>query len=64
MSVHITVSKQTSSYTTKSVKDETVAGYDAAYTPPANAAPQPDPNAAPAMARQKDSLDEPKSCVG
>ncbi len=64
MSVHITVAKQTTSYTTKSVTDETVEGYDAAYTPPVNAAPQPDPNAASAMSRKKDSLDEPKSCVG
>ena len=61
MSVHITVAKQTTSYTTKSVTDETVEGYDAAYTP---ATPPHNPNAAPAMARQKDSLDEPKSCVG
>jgi hypothetical protein len=58
MSVHITVAKQTSSYTTKSVKDETVEGYDAAYTPT-----PPNPIAAPAKARQRDSLDEPKSCV-
>ena len=63
MSVHITVAKQTASYTTKSVVDQTIEGEDAAYTPPVNAAPQPDPNAAPAVARQKDSLDEPKSCV-
>ena len=39
MSVHITVEKQTESYTTKSVEDATVEGYDAAYAPKAGAAP-------------------------
>ncbi len=58
MSVHITVAKQTASYTTKSVVDQTIEGEDAAYTPSA-----PNPNSASAMSRKKDSLDEPKSCV-
>ena len=60
MSVHITVAKQTTSYTTKSVTDETVEGYDAAYTP---ATPPPEGDLGRAS-RASDSLDEPKSCVG
>lgn len=57
MSVHITVAKQTESYTTKSVADQTVEGYDAAYTP---ATPPADPGR---TSRATDSLDEPKSCT-
>ena len=43
MSVHITVEKQTASYTTKSVVDSTVEGEDAAYTPVTPPPPPVDP---------------------
>lgn len=56
MSVHITVAKQTASFTVKSVVDQSVEGEDAAYTP------VPD-EPFKAAARAKDSLDEPKSCT-
>jgi hypothetical protein len=58
MSVYITVAKQTASFTEKTVEDQTVEGYDAAYTPAAP--PPPDPGRA---ARASDSLDDPKSCT-
>ena len=58
MSVKITVAKQTTSFTDKTVEDQTVEGYDAAYTPASP--PPPDPGRA---ARATDSLDDPKSCV-
>ncbi len=58
MSVHITVAKQTTPFTVKSVVDQTIEGEDAAYTPTQVASP-----AVSTTSRKKDSLDEPKSCV-
>ena len=56
MSVHITVEKQTESFTVKSVVDQSVEGEDAAYTPEVPA----DPGRA--AAKAKDSLNEDATC--